>query len=46
MKFSLGTHQIIWNTKNTNGNVVSSGIYFVRLSAGNYSIIKKLSVIK
>jgi type IX secretion system substrate protein len=41
-----GTHQIIWDAKNTIGNVVSSGIYLVRLSAGNYSITKKLSVIK
>jgi type IX secretion system substrate protein len=38
-----GTHQIIWDT---NGNAVSSGIYFVTLISKDYSETKKISVIK
>jgi len=36
-----GTHQVVWN-----GSSVSSGIYFYRLKAGDYSDIKKMTLLK
>jgi len=45
-QFEAGAHQLVWNAKNEKGNAVPSGIYFLRIGAGNYSETKKLSVIK
>ena len=44
-QFEAGTQQLIWNAKNEKGNPVLSGIYFLRIDAGDYSETKKLSVI-
>lgn len=41
-KQSAGYHNIIWNTSNSNGRSVSSGIYFYRIVAGNQSAVGKL----
>jgi len=35
-----------WNGCNETGEVVSSGIYFYKLSAGNYSAVRKLLIVK
>ena len=45
-RMQAGNHQVTWNVNDGNGNAVSSGIYLLRLTAGNYSETKKLSVIK
>jgi hypothetical protein len=36
-----GTHQVVWD-----GSGVSSGLYFYRLKAGDYSDIKKMTMLK
>ena len=36
-----GTHKLVWDASN-----FSSGIYFVRMSGGSYSGMKKLMLIK
>jgi hypothetical protein len=36
-----GYHQVIWNAEN-----VSSGVYFYKLQAGNYSETKKMTLVK
>lgn len=41
-----GEHNVIWNGTNKKDNVVGSGVYFVRLRAGNESIIQKIACIK
>jgi bacillolysin len=41
-----GTYTISWNGKSDEGLNVSSGIYYCRIKAGDYSAIKKMVLIK
>jgi hypothetical protein len=41
-----GNHQIIWDGKNLKGELVSSGIYFYRLQAGDFMNVKKMILVK
>lgn len=41
-----GTHEIIWNGKNNQEQLVSSGIFFYQLKTDSESIAKKMMVIK
>ncbi len=43
---SAGTHTITWDGTNENGNVVSSGIYFYKVVAGNIVTTKKMILMK
>jgi photosystem II stability/assembly factor-like uncharacterized protein len=40
-----GSYKIVWNGENTLGEFVASGIYICRLTAGEYSITKKMVLI-
>jgi len=40
--FSPGVHSVTWDGRDDRGRMVSSGIYFYRLKAGNRSLIKNL----
>ncbi len=44
--YEKGEHSIIWNGKDSNNKVVSSGIYFCKLKVGNYSKTKKMILLK
>jgi hypothetical protein len=39
---NAGYHRIIWNTQNTNGGAVSSGIYIYRIEAEEFLGVGKL----
>lgn len=39
-------YNVVWDGRNDRGNVVTSGVYFYRLTAGNYSATKKLVLLK
>ncbi len=41
-----GRHTIIWNGTNNQGKEVASGIYYYRLSSGNYTKTNKMVLIK
>ena len=41
-----GQHQLIWDTKNNNGNAVATGLYFISLSSKNRTTNKKVLYLK
>ncbi len=41
-----GVYMVDWNGKDENGKSVSSGIYFYRMQAGDFSAMKKMVMIK
>ncbi len=41
-KQNAGTYKITWDGTSDNGQVLSSGLYFVKIEAGKYSNIKKM----
>ena len=43
---NAGHHSIVWDSRNNNGNIVSSGTYFCQVSFKNNSLFKKLLLIK
>jgi len=42
----FGTHSVVWNGKDTNGNDVPSGIYFYRLNANDQVETRKMMLMK
>ncbi|MCD4796133.1 MAG: T9SS type A sorting domain-containing protein [Candidatus Cloacimonetes bacterium] len=45
-EMEAGYHRILWNGKDNSGKSVSSGIYFTKFRAGNYSKTGKMILIK
>jgi len=43
---NAGHHNIVWNGENSEGNLVSSGIYFYKLNTEKYSSVKKMVLMK
>ena len=43
---NAGRHAVIWKGVNAAGMPVSSGIYFVKLEAGEYRQVRKLSLVR
>ncbi|TES89816.1 MAG: T9SS type A sorting domain-containing protein [Candidatus Cloacimonadota bacterium] len=41
-----GIYTLRWNGKDTNGNIVSNGVYFYKLKTKNFSITKKMVLVK
>ena len=41
-----GQHQLIWDTKNNNGDAVATGLYFISLSSKNRTTNKKVLYLK
>jgi len=41
-----GNHKVTWDGRNSDGQQVSSGIYFYRISADNFSATKKMMMLK
>ena len=41
-----GTNQVRWNGKDASGNSVSTGVYLYRISSPNYTITKKMLLLK
>jgi hypothetical protein len=45
-KMPAGTHTLSWNGRNAFGELVGSGIYLLRLEAGNEVAVKKMAVVR
>jgi glycosidase len=45
-KMAAGTHTLIWNGRNAFGELAGSGIYLLRLEAGNEVAIKKMVLVR
>lgn len=45
-RLSSGTHKVTWNGSTSNGERLSSGVYFYQLKVGNTSTIKKMILLK
>lgn len=43
---NAGNHSVVWDGKDNNGNTVSSGIYYYKMTAGKYSSTKKMIMMK
>jgi len=42
----MGTHEMMWNGNDSQGNAVSSGVYVVRLSAGSVVQIQRVTLLR
>lgn len=45
-ELSAGHHTVMWDGKNSQGELVSSGIYFYRLNAGEFTAKRKMIFLK
>jgi hypothetical protein len=41
-----GLHEVTWDGKDSNGNPISSGLYFYKLNVGSKDIVKKMILLK
>ncbi|MBI5215028.1 MAG: T9SS type A sorting domain-containing protein [Ignavibacteriae bacterium] len=41
-----GFHTVVWNSTLENGMLASSGVYFVKMNAGEFSAVKKIVLMK
>lgn len=45
-KMEAGSHTVTWDGRDGSGSQVSSGVYFYRITANNYSATKKMLLLK
>jgi hypothetical protein len=45
-RHQAGSYEITWNGRNDKNQLVPSGIYFCRMSAGQFTDVKKMALIK
>jgi len=44
--FSAGKHSVVWNGDDASGHPVGSGVYFYRMTTGEYSAVRKMLLLK
>jgi flagellar hook assembly protein FlgD len=44
--FSTGTHSIVWDCSDNTGAISSPGIYFYKITFGNFNGMKKMLLMK
>lgn len=45
-KMNPGKYEVDWNGTNSDGKLVSSGVYFYRMTAGSFTDVKKMIMLK
>ena len=45
-EYQAGYHQILWDGKDKSGKPVASGVYLYQLRVGDFSQIKKMSLLR
>jgi flagellar hook assembly protein FlgD len=45
-EFSFGEHSVVWDGRDDTGKAVGSGVYFYRMTSGEYSSVRKMILIK
>ena len=45
-EYAAGSHQVVWHGRNDQGQLVGSGTYFYRLDFGNFSMTRKMLLLK
>ena len=45
-QYEAGFHSVRWDSKDNGGNSVSSGVYLYQLQAGNFTQVKKMSLLR
>jgi len=45
-RLEAGHHNVVWNGKDNTGREVSSGVYFYRMTAGDYENVRKMILMK
>jgi hypothetical protein len=43
---AAGHHEITWDGRDDHGQVVATGVYFCRLTAGDFNDVKKMNLVK
>ncbi len=43
---SAGSHVVLWNARNQNGEILPTGVYFYRLSTPSFTAVKKMLLLK
>ena len=46
VELPAGRHQRVWDGRDAQGRVMTSGIYFCRLAAGNFSRTMKMTLMR
>ncbi|MFB3041402.1 MAG: hypothetical protein ACE1ZS_06320 [Candidatus Poribacteria bacterium] len=44
--YPIGTHEVVWDGSDSQGNVVASGLYFYQLKAGSFVETRKMLFIR
>ncbi len=44
--FSAGSHAVVWDGRDDNGGALSSGVYFSRLTTGNTTLARRMTLLK
>ena len=44
--FEAGKYSVVWNSNDSNGNEVASGIYLLKLTTGNQVVSNKITLLR
>ncbi len=45
-EFAAGEHALVWNGRDSGGQLVGSGVYFVRVRAAGEAVVRKITLLK